>query len=109
MPPIMRDIVTAAFANEPDVEVVGAADKRSLQSTLMKLRPDVLVVGRHRPDLTFAQEVWAHSPYIKVLMISGRGRSAVVYALRPERMEVGDVSPAGLVAAIRDACNAARP
>jgi DNA-binding NarL/FixJ family response regulator len=102
MPPMLRDIVTRAVTGEPDVEVSGVLGPReSLQAGLERVRADVLIVGRRRPDLAVAEAVWARWPRVKVLMIAEGGRSAVLYVLRPQEMVLGDVSPEGLAAAIR--------
>jgi DNA-binding NarL/FixJ family response regulator len=102
MPPMLRDIVTAAVTNEPDVEVAGCLEAReSLPEGLERVHADVLIVGRHRPDLSIAEEVWSKWPHVKVLLIAEGGRSAVLYALRPDETVLGDVSPEALAAAIR--------
>jgi DNA-binding NarL/FixJ family response regulator len=105
MPPMLRDIVTDAVSNEPDVEVLGGLGPgESLEATLERVQPDVLIIGRRPPDLTVAEEVWLKWPRVKVLMIAGGGRSAVLYLLRPAEIALGDVSPEGLAAAIRGSC-----
>ena len=41
------------------------------------------------------------APRISVLVIAASGRTAAMYELRPHRMPLGEVTPAGLIAAIR--------
>ncbi len=99
---MLRDIVTDAVTNEPDVEVSGClGPQESLQEGLERVHADVVIVGRRRPDLTVAEEVWSKWPRVKVLMIAEGGRSAVLYVLRPDEIVLGDVSPEALAAAIR--------
>jgi DNA-binding NarL/FixJ family response regulator len=103
MVPMLRDIVTEAVTYEPDLEVVGAVGgQEEFLTALERERVDVLVLGAHRPDdLELAEQIWVKSPRVKVLMIATGGRTAVLYALRPHKVVLGDVSPQGLVAAIR--------
>jgi DNA-binding NarL/FixJ family response regulator len=103
MAPMLQDIVRDAVTNEPDVEVVGSlAVREQFLPVLDRLGVDVLVLAAPRADdAEVAERVWEKWPHIKVLMIATGGRSAVLHALRPHRIMLGDVSPQGLVAAIR--------
>jgi DNA-binding NarL/FixJ family response regulator len=103
MAPMLQEIVKDAVTNEPDVEVVGAlATQEQFLPVLERLGVDVLVVaGPRATDAEVAERVWEKWPHIKVLMIATGGRTAVLHALRPHRIVLGDVSPSGLVAAIR--------
>jgi DNA-binding NarL/FixJ family response regulator len=111
MPTMLRDIVTDVVANEPDLEVSGVLGPReSLQAGLKRVQADVLVVGNRRPDLGTAEEIWREWPLVKILMIATDARSAVLYALRPIEIVLGDISPEGLAAALRGAhASAERP
>jgi DNA-binding NarL/FixJ family response regulator len=105
MPPMLRDIIEDAVLNEPDVEIVGTLESHELLlPALAHVDTDVLILTRgpaYEPAM--AEELWARWPRIKVLEIAQGGRSAVLHALHPHRVALGDVSPQGLVAAIRGA------
>jgi chemotaxis response regulator CheB len=103
MPTLLRDIVCDALARAPDVAVFHARGRRApARSTILRVRPDVVVVRSERPGLDLAQGVWASSPGARVLVLARGGRSAVLFALRPEQVVLRDVSPEGLAAAIRE-------
>jgi hypothetical protein len=42
------------------------------------------------------------APRISVLMVAASGRTAALYELRPRKTPLGDVTAAGLIAAIRE-------
>lgn len=104
MPPMLQDIVKDAVTHEPDVEVVGAlAVREQFLPVLERVGVDVLVVAAPQADdAEIPERVWEKWPHIKVLMIATGGRSAVLHALRPHRILLGDVSPQRLIEAIRD-------
>jgi DNA-binding NarL/FixJ family response regulator len=97
MPPMLRDIIHGAVMNERDVEIVGAIEEEEpFLPALASIATDVLILGRVPPDdLGLAKQVWEKWPRIRVLTIAQGGRSAVLH------VATGDVSPQGLVAAIR--------
>jgi hypothetical protein len=69
---------------------------------LDRQRVDVLVLGaRETEDGLLAEQVWGESPRVSVLLIAPGGRNAVLHALWPHKVVLGDVSPEGLAAAIR--------
>jgi DNA-binding NarL/FixJ family response regulator len=102
MAPMLQDIVKDAVTNVPDIEVVGALGVWDpLLPVLERVGVDVLVVGAAGTGDAEVDRVWEKWPRVKVLMIATGGRSAVLHALSPQRTLLGDVSPDGLVAAIR--------
>ena len=105
MPPMLQDVIRDAFRHQPDVEVVATigADEPLLPA-LEAIRADVVIFGASsRNELALAQHAWARFPRIKVLTIADGGRSAVLHALRPHQVVLGDVSLESLLAAIRGA------
>jgi len=103
VPPILRDIIRDAVVNAPDVEIVGTIeDPEPLGPPLERVQADVLIVGAATPDdVTLARQVWATRPRLRLLTIGPGGRRAMLLELRPNRVILGDISPQGLVAAIR--------
>lgn len=103
---ILRDIAEL----EPDVELVGAVSLGdALERVLSESRADVLIVGVTEPDnVQFAGSLLMASPGTRVLMVASSGARAVMYELHPIKTELDDVSPQGLLHAIRRGGSAAR-
>ena len=98
--PRLRDIIMDAVRNEPDVELmsVDAQSERDLESA----DADVVIVGAAEPnDLELPVRLLYAAPRMSVLMIATSGSAAVLYELRPRKKPLGDVTAAGLIAAIR--------
>src|SRR5262245_30916114 len=102
---MLRDIVTASIAAQPDMEIVGAvAASDRLASAAEVEQPDVVILLQKSPEggtdywsLLFAR------PRMKVFAISDTGRDMSLYELQPHELAFADVSPLDLVAAIREA------
>lgn len=115
MPRMMRDIVERAVSTQPDMQIVGFAPARvgapsAAPSRLVDADADVVIVG-----VASAQEARAYDPvlfdrpHLRILAITGDGRGAFLYQLRPQAVPIGDVSPQGLVDAIRAGAAAEAP
>jgi DNA-binding NarL/FixJ family response regulator len=102
MPPVLLDIVTNAVDAEPDMEIVARFKTRDqLFETMAGTAIDVVILGVEEPDdLPLAREILRRSRQA-LLLLSIDGRRAAMYELRPHKEPLGDVSPQGLVAAIR--------
>jgi hypothetical protein len=105
LPRMLADIVESVVAAQPDMvlssRVAGGA---GLAGTLREEKPQVLIVGlsadedaAHYDDLLFEH------PRMKVLAITSTGRESILSELRPVRHAIGNVSPEGLMDAIRHA------
>lgn len=93
MPEILRGIIEDAIASEPDLQLLGAKPR---------VDPEVVIVGTPKSgDSDAAEAALARWPRSRVLMVATSGRHTVMYTLRPFRTELGELSPADLVAAIR--------
>ena len=105
MTPMLQDIIRETVMHEPDVDLVATvAVGEPCLPLLQTLRADVVIFGTGAPDeLTLARDAWGTCPRIKVLTIADGGRSAVLHALHPQRIVLGDVSLQSLLAAIRGA------
>ena len=108
LPRMLADIVRRVLGEAPDLEVVdlsGAAE--DLMDSVKDHEPDVLVTGL-RPHETvdrFASLLLAH-PSLRIFALEGDGRRAVLYELQPHTVPLGDVSPEGLIDAIRSTVRA---
>lgn len=97
---IIRDIVT----HQPDMQVVGElAESGEFVSAPRRGRSDVVILGLgEEAELPAAcLDLLEAFPGVAILALSGNGRQAYIYRLRPERVSVGQVSAASLTDAIR--------
>ncbi len=101
---MLRDIIERLLAPEEDIEVVGEVTQReALLATAGRLHPDVVILGvqdEQLPDV--ASALFADHPSMRLLGVSGNGRTAFLYEMRPHRVPLGEVSPEELVRAIRE-------
>ena len=100
---MLTDILADLVEREPDVELIGAVSLGdALERVLVQTPADVLIVGVTDPDnVRFAGSLLMASPGMRVLMVAKNGERALLYELHPIRTELGDVSPQGLLHAIR--------
>ena len=75
----------ALLSEEPDIEVVGVVpDTTGLLDTVARLKPDVLILGTHRPGgkvITTTKMLRREQPGICVLVLSGHERNEYVARL----------------------------
>lgn len=102
---LTRELVERAVARAEDMGVVGAtASVDGLDELAAKTHADVLIVGLHDHELPAAcVRVLLGRPRVKVLAIEERAGRARLYELRPEQVEIGEVSPDDVVETIRSA------
>jgi DNA-binding NarL/FixJ family response regulator len=103
LPRILDDIIGAVCAAAGDIEVVGrVARHEELVELTREARPDVVILGMAPSGAaTIGWELYVGDPLLRVLGIVGEGRQTFVYELRPHRTALGELSPDGLVAAVR--------
>lgn len=98
--PRLRDIVVDAVTHECDMEIVGIDVQTERE--LLALRADVVIVSPpDARDLAVPARLLRALPRASVVFIAPGAESAAVYELRPRKTGLGEVSVAGLVAAIR--------
>ena len=102
---MLGEIVEQVISEQPDMEVVGKVEGRaSFTEAAANLGVDVVIVGLEAAELpVVCEELVISHPQIKVLAVAGDGRGAFLYELRPHTSPLGEVSPQGLVDAIRAA------
>ncbi len=102
---MLGDIVEQVISEQPDMEIVGKLVARApLTEAAAELSADVVIVGLEAAELPdVCEELVISHPQIKVLAVAGDGRGAFLYELRPQTSPLGEVSPEGLVNAIRAA------
>lgn len=103
MTPMLLSIIRSIVADQPDIEVVGElSEPTRLQAMVERTRAAMVIVGRDRPIPPDAfGQLLARTPPVRVLAITDEGRAAVLYDLRPQRIPVGELSAARLVAVAR--------
>jgi hypothetical protein len=103
LPRFMREIVQHALGDAPDIEVVGIVDAfDELAGALTRVQPDVLVVGLgDESDAPRLDPFLYAMPRLTCLAIAGDARRAFLSELQPRAKPLGNVSPVGLVQAIR--------
>ncbi len=107
VPPILSDIIRDALADVHGVEVVRETAGEDLAESVARSRADVLVTEDAGQELSDRHlGLMYRHPRLKLLTISPDGRRAALYRLMPRRRLLVDVSPDGLVAAIRGAARA---
>jgi DNA-binding NarL/FixJ family response regulator len=103
LPRMLADIVHRVLTEAPDLEITHTlAEFEGLMDTLDLGDTDVVVTG-HGPNGNleqFATILRAH-PSLRIFALEGDGRRAVMYELQPHSVPLGDVSPEGLIEAIR--------
>lgn len=107
MPALLRDILVQTLEVQLDMEVVGdLGGGIELLVDAGHTRADVVVLGLEQMDLPgIATNLLAEYPHLSVLAVTTDGRAASLFELRPRKTSIGDVSPQGLVDAIRAAWN----
>jgi DNA-binding NarL/FixJ family response regulator len=108
MPRMLRDVVEPVLATDFEIEVVGTVDSRlDLAPMVRSLQADVVLVAMPSDEQAESySELLYDSPRTTLLGITHDGRGAFLYALRPHKVSIGDVSQSGILAAIHDACRA---
>ena len=103
LPRMLTDIVHRVLAEAPDLEITHTlAGFEGLMDALDQNDADVVVTGLG-PNAAidrFASILRAH-PSLRIFALEGDGRQAVMYELQPHSVPLGDVSPEGLIEAIR--------
>ena len=100
-PGLLRDIVVEAVSAQPDMELIGVdSDASPWQRQVAP--PDVFIVCARDPDdSTAADEVFAHWPRCRTLIVALSGRHTVMYELRPHKQALREVSIEELITVIR--------
>ncbi len=71
---LLRRLLTAQLAQEPDIHVVGeASDGREAVEMALRLRPDIILMDLDMPHLNGIQateRILSHLPYIKIIILT---------------------------------------
>jgi len=99
-----RDIIREVLAGEPDIKVVAELrDQDLLPKVLARTRIDVVILGLQAPEFPpplFDQLLLRHRN-LRLLAVRDKGRRSFLYELRPQSVDVGELSPQTLLAVLR--------
>jgi DNA-binding NarL/FixJ family response regulator len=103
VPQLLGEIITTALARETGIRVVAEADNEAgLVDLCGRMQPDVVVLGAPDGDAeSIGHRLLGRCPLAKVVALTLNGRSAVLFELRPHKVELGELSPAELGRAVR--------
>ncbi len=105
MPALLRDILAQTLGAQLDMEVIGELGG-GIELLVDAGRADVVVIGLDQLDLPgIATNLLVEYPHLVLLAMTTDGRAAALFELRPQQTPIGDVSPQGLVDAIRTTWN----
>jgi hypothetical protein len=108
LPALLRDITNEVISGEPWAEVVAAYDQPvPLGTAVSENRAHVILVADKPGVESEARALLESTRSVGVLVLSENAHESVVYALRPNREPLGEVSAERLVNAIRGAVSPA--
>jgi len=105
LPTLLREVVGAALAREPDFVILEApASPGPIEELAAALQPDVIITA----ELTTCQpprvvRLFEGNPCLKVFCVAASGSDVDFFELRPEQQGLGELAPRDLVGAIRGA------
>ncbi len=105
-PRLMRELVLAVIADQPDIEIVGEVKEESeLVSAVEEVRPDVLIVALEEADKRSAQcgFLLGRYPQMKIgALAPEQNRGLFYWASVDVRTKPLESSEAGILSALRD-------
>lgn len=81
-PRLMRDLVLATIADQPDIEVLGELeDESKIAQAVAELNPDIVIIGLDRSDQrpAICEYLLVHYPRVKVLAVAPDDDSSVFF------------------------------
>ena len=108
MPRMLRDVFKLLIVEQSDMEVVGESDNGiELLLATGQTRPDIIILGVEGSELPgIGSHLLNEFPHIKLLGVTSDAQHLSLYELRPYNGLIGDVSPQGLLEAIRKSVRA---
>jgi chemotaxis response regulator CheB len=104
-PRLMRDLVTATVADQPDVEVVGEVGHDGEILELIELkRPDVLILAVEREGTTagLCDRLLERHPHLRILALDPRTNTSLFYWGRQDiYAKAVETSEEGVLSALR--------
>ncbi|PYV99623.1 MAG: hypothetical protein DMG89_07105 [Acidobacteria bacterium] len=104
-PRLMRELVLATIADQPDIEVVGVLeDEAAIAETVERAHPDFLIIGLDRSEERprICDVLLDRFPHIRILAMAAERNSTICYwADREIRSQRIENSEAGILRALR--------
>ena len=105
-PRLMRELVLAVIADQPDIEVIGEVqDENALAEAVEEAQPDVLILALDDADKRVAQcgFLLGRYPQMKILALAPEQNRGVFYwATVDVRTKPLESSEAGILSALRE-------
>jgi len=105
-PRLMRELVLATIADQPDIEIVGEVRNESeLASAVEQVHPDALILALEDPESRGAEcgFLLGRYPGMKILALAPEENRGVMYwAMVDVRTKPVESSEAGILSALRD-------
>ena len=105
-PRLMRELLIATIADQPDIEIVGEVeDEGDLAEVVEQVRPDVLIVAMDEPEKRLGQcgFLLGRYPHMRILALAPEQNRALFYwAIVDIRTKPLESSEAGILSAMRD-------
>jgi AmiR/NasT family two-component response regulator len=106
-PRLMRDIVLATIAEQPDIEVVGDVEQAAnLTEIVEQVRPDVLIVALEDQERRTGEcgFLLGRYPRMRIVALAPERNLGILYwAIVDIRTKAVESSEAGVLSALRDA------
>ena len=105
-PRLMRELVLATIADQPDIEIVGeVGDEGDLTEVVEQVRPDVLILAMEEPEKRPSQcgFLLGRYPDMRILALAPEQNRALFYwAIVDIRTRPLESSEAGILRAVRE-------
>ena len=105
-PRLMRDLVLAVIADQPDIEVIGEVeDENQLTEMIEDAEPDILILTLDDADKRIAQcgFLLGRYPHMKIIALAPeKNRGLFYWATVDVRTKPLESSEAGLLSALRE-------
>lgn len=110
LPRMLQDVLERVLADQDDMELVGyVADPIEVLLIATAREIEVVILGVEDGLPGVASHLLEERPQLKILAVSPDGRRAFLYHLQPYMVPIGELSPDGLVDAIRAAVGSRSP
>lgn len=101
-PRLLHDIIEGALTVEHDMRLLDIGGERDLSAAVKRCEADVVIVGdQPRMSTPSHHHLLVDNPSLKIFVVTDDGRTATLVEVRS--LPVAEMSPRGLVAAIRAA------
>jgi DNA-binding NarL/FixJ family response regulator len=102
MPPLLREIILSSLEKQADFHVTSApADGHEWAAIASRTAPNVVITTASSDQSSI--DFLAENPRTRILALKEDGRRAFLFELKPALVSLGELSPDGLIQAVRAA------